>query len=101
MAVMEGITNTLPRIAVLGGTGKEGPGLAMRWAYAGYPVIIGSRLEEKAGNTASELNAALGIDTIIGLQNNHAAREADILSGKVKSKIVTSPLIPILKETIP
>ena len=32
--------NRLPTIAVLGGTGKEGPGLAMRWVHAGYPVII-------------------------------------------------------------
>ena len=37
-----------PVIGILGGTGKEGPGLAMRWAKAGYPIIIGSRKEEKA-----------------------------------------------------
>ena len=35
-------------IAILGGTGKEGPGLALRWANAGYRIIIGSRQEEKA-----------------------------------------------------
>ena len=29
-----------PTIAVLGGTGKEGSGLALRWAHAGYPVLI-------------------------------------------------------------
>ena len=67
-----------PTVAVLGGTGKEGPGLAMRWANAGYPVIIGSRQTEKAERIANELNAKLGIDTIRGLQNNEAARQADI-----------------------
>ena len=36
-----------PIIAVLGGTGNEGPGLAMRWANAGYKIIIGSRQKEK------------------------------------------------------
>jgi predicted dinucleotide-binding enzyme len=35
-------------LAVLGGTGKEGPGLAFRWARAGYHVLIGSRTLEKA-----------------------------------------------------
>ena len=35
-------------IAVLGGTGKEGKGLAYRWAKAGYRVLIGSRTEEKS-----------------------------------------------------
>ena len=50
---------TKPTIAVLGGTGKEGPGLALRWAYADYPIIIGSRQAEKAQATADELNAKL------------------------------------------
>ena len=41
-------TNLLLSIAVLGGTGKEGKGLAYRWARAGYHVRIGSRTAEKA-----------------------------------------------------
>ena len=69
---------SLPTIALLGGTGKEGPGLAMRWAKVGYPIIIGSRQLEKAQNIASELNKKLGISTIIGLQNDEAARKSDI-----------------------
>jgi NADPH-dependent F420 reductase len=69
---------SLPTIAILGGTGKEGPGLALRWATAGYPVIIGSRQTEKAQKTASELNDKLNIDTIRGYQNSVAARSADI-----------------------
>jgi len=68
----------LPTIAILGGTGKEGPGLALRWAKAGYPIIIGSRQTEKALATAAELNAQLNIDSIQGMENNLAARMADI-----------------------
>jgi NADPH-dependent F420 reductase len=69
---------TKPVIAVLGGTGNEGPGLALRWAKAGYKVIIGSRKNEKAAATASELNEKLGIDTITGLENSEAAKAAAI-----------------------
>jgi NADPH-dependent F420 reductase len=67
-----------PVLAVLGGTGKEGPGLALRWANAGYKVIIGSRQLERAQATANELNETLGIGTIEGMPNQDAARAADI-----------------------
>lgn len=69
---------TLPTIAILGGTGKEGPGLAMRWVKQGYPIIIGSRKAEKAERIAAEINNQLGIDSIRGLENGPAARSADI-----------------------
>ena len=39
---------TNPTLAVIGGTGEEGSGLALRWAAAGYPVLIGSRSRERA-----------------------------------------------------
>ena len=68
----------LPTIAILGGTGKEGPGLALRWASAGYPIIIGSRQLEKAEAIAAELNLRLGITSIRGLENGQAARLADL-----------------------
>jgi NADPH-dependent F420 reductase len=67
-----------PVIAILGGTGKEGPGLALRWASAGYQIIIGSRQAEKALGVVQELNQQLGIDTILGMENGEAARRADI-----------------------
>ncbi|MEN8171289.1 MAG: NADPH-dependent F420 reductase [Chloroflexota bacterium] len=72
------MTMKKPIVAVLGGTGKEGPGLALRWANAGYQIIIGSRQKEKADITAAELNLTLGIDTITGMENDAAARAADI-----------------------
>lgn len=67
-----------PTIAILGGTGKQGPGLAMRWVHAGYTVIIGSRQAEKAEATAIQLNQDLGVDTVTGLANDDAARTGDI-----------------------
>lgn len=70
--------DSLPIIAILGGTGKEGPGLALRWAHLGYQVIIGSRKQDKAEATAKKLNEQLGIDTITGFENGKAARKADI-----------------------
>lgn len=68
----------LPTLAILGGTGKEGPGLALRWAAIGYKIIIGSRHTEKAQATATQLNQQLGIDTIIGLENTDAIHNANI-----------------------
>ena len=66
------------KIAILGGTGDQGPGLALRWALAGEEVIIGSRAKEKAEKVAAELNAELGAAKIRGLDNVQAAAEADI-----------------------
>lgn len=70
--------NSIQTIAILGGTGKEGPGLALRWAMAGYRIIIGSRQTEKAQVTAAQLNSQLGLSTIQGMENNQAARSADL-----------------------
>jgi len=66
-------------IAILGGTGKEGKGLAYRWAKAGYRVLIGSRTPEKAQATAQELLTRLGGEAHLeGLSNMDAAQKADI-----------------------
>lgn len=67
-----------PTIAILGGTGHEGTGLALRWASNGYQVIIGSRKEEKALKVTGELNEILGENLIRGMENGAAAQEADI-----------------------
>ena len=70
----------LPRIAVLGGTGKEGTGLAFRWAKAGYKVLIGSRTPQKAIGAAKELKNLLGGQADIeGLGNPEAAQAADLV----------------------
>lgn len=66
------------KIAVIGGTGKEGSGLALRWAHAGHEVIIGSRDPEKAQRVAEELNLALGESRIAGMDNHTAAQQAEV-----------------------
>jgi NADPH-dependent F420 reductase len=70
---------TQVKIAVLGGTGKEGSGLALRWAAAGFNVTIGSRELEKAQRAAVELNMVIGQDIVRGMTNRDAAAQADIV----------------------
>ena len=53
-------------ICVVGGTGPEGSGLALRWANSGHDVTIGSRDEQKAVAVAKELNSILGADLVKG-----------------------------------
>jgi NADPH-dependent F420 reductase len=103
------------KIAVLGGTGKEGKGLAYRWAKAGLDVVIGSRSIEKAQIAASELNEKLQDKQlfITGMENKQAAAWCDLavltvpyaaqlatlesiredISGKILIS-VTVPLVP-------
>jgi len=73
-------TNTPRTIAILGGTGKEGKGLAFRWAQAGHSIIIGSRTPEKAIVAVDEVNELIGKPVILkGTDNNSAARDAEIV----------------------
>jgi 8-hydroxy-5-deazaflavin:NADPH oxidoreductase len=65
-------------IAVLGGTGHEGRGLAMRWAAAGHPVIIGSRDAERARAAAEALMGQAAGSSITGTDNRTAAERCDI-----------------------
>jgi len=67
-------------VAVLGGTGKEGKGLAYRWARAGYAVLIGSRSSAKAVTAASEILELLdGSGSVVGTSNQEAAQQANIV----------------------
>lgn len=113
-------TQLLLSIAVLGGTGKEGKGLAYRWARAGYHVFIGSRAEEKAIAAANEIREMLGEGTsVIGMDNLRAAKEANFVvltvpysahrdtletvKDELKGKIlidVTVPLVPPKVATV-
>jgi NADPH-dependent F420 reductase len=77
---MEEKSPLLLTIAVLGGTGKEGKGLAYRWAKAGYKVLIGSRSSEKAVHVASEIMELLeGSSSVVGTTNQEAAEQANII----------------------
>ncbi len=73
-------TQTIHTIAIAGGTGKEGKGLAYRWVKAGYRVIIGSRQLEKAQAAAADLNDLFdGSVKVQGMENIDAAKEADLV----------------------
>lgn len=67
------------RIAVLGGTGAQGSGLAARWAHAGHEVVIGSRDADKARIMADEWNARLGIGRLSGASMQAAAEAGEIV----------------------
>jgi NADPH-dependent F420 reductase len=100
-------------IAIVGGTGAEGSGLALRWANAGHQVIIGSRDPAKAQALADEFNERLGTKKLSGAASEKAVESADIvvltvpyasqlemvraLRTKLQGKIlvdVTVPLVP-------
>jgi len=66
-------------IAVLGGTGQEGSGLALRWANAGHRVIIGSRDGAKASVAAMKMKERLPNANISGSSNSEAAAAAEIV----------------------
>jgi NADPH-dependent F420 reductase len=74
-----------PIIAILGGTGDLGTGLARRWAQAGYTVIIGSRTQEKAEAAVADLSKVMserGVKDISvrAMDNLSAAQAASIVA---------------------
>lgn len=105
----------LPVLAVLGGTGKEGGGLAFRWAHAGYRVLVGSRDAERARAGAAELTDSLvraraGRSTaggeatrIEGLSHHDAVERADIVVLAVPyaaQQTLADELAPVLQGRI-
>ena len=112
--------SNLLTIAILGGTGKEGKGLAYRWAKAGYQIHIGSRNAEKATVAANEIREMLGEESSVsGMSNLEAAHDASIVvltvpyaahretlesvKDELKGKIlvdVTVPLVPPKVSTV-
>lgn len=68
-----------PVIAVLGASGDLGGGLALRWAMAGYEVIIGSRTKEKARAAAAQLNERGPEHSVMGMSNIEAAAAGEIV----------------------
>lgn len=75
------------KIAVIGGTGPQGRGLAMRWAQAGHEVVVGSRKPGRAADIAADLNERVGaVDhAIVGLGN------ADAVAAVPEMVVVTVP----------
>jgi 8-hydroxy-5-deazaflavin:NADPH oxidoreductase len=86
-----------PTLAIIGGTGTLGSGLARRLAAAGYAIVLGSRSAEKAAEAARALSAPAGEAAPRGAGNAEAAKDADIV-------IVTVPWASqaaILEEIAP
>ena len=78
-------TENAPVLAILGGTGDLGTGLARRWAQAGYRVIIGSRTLEKAEAAVADLREVMadrGVSAVAveAMANLDAATAADIVT---------------------
>lgn len=106
--------DSIKKIGIIGGTGKEGKGLAYRWSLAGYEILIGSRQIEKAQSAANDVLSMLKQDAkVTGLINSDVAETADLvvltvpyaahksmlesLKPHLKNKIlidVTVPLVP-------
>ena len=100
-----------PVIAILGGTGDLGSGLAKRWIAAGYPVIIGSRSADKARSFAAELGGGARGDDQVGaakaaeivvLAVPFGSHEATLLEVKdaVQGKIVVDAAVPLVPPKV-
>jgi NADPH-dependent F420 reductase len=66
-------------IAVIGGTGPQGKGLAYRWASHGHRVVLGSRSAERATDAAGEITARVPSAFVTGASNAEAAAGADVV----------------------
>jgi 8-hydroxy-5-deazaflavin:NADPH oxidoreductase len=67
-------------IAIIGGTGPAGTGLALRWAKAGETVIIGSRDADRAQQTAAAIRERVGSNAqVSGMENSAACAASDLL----------------------
>ncbi len=73
------VTNPNPSLAIIGGTGKEGSAIAMRFAKAGVRTIIGSRDAAKAQNMANIINSKFSIKNVEGFTNRDATSKADVV----------------------
>jgi len=97
-------TENLPVLAILGGTGDLGTGLARRWAQVGYEVIIGSRTQEKAEAAVADLREVMaerGVAEISvrAMENLAAAKAADIVTLTVPFSHQASTL-ELVKEAL-
>ena len=105
-------------IGIIGGTGKEGKGLAYRWVQAGHHVIIGSRQAEKAQGAVDELKALLDDSgaRLEGMENSAAVAACEIavvtvpysahrptlegLKDVLDGKIVVDVVVPIVPPKV-
>jgi hypothetical protein len=105
-----------PTLAIIGGTGALGSGLAKRWAAAGYPVVLGSRTRDKAEAAARAIKTGNGAPPVRGEDNAAAARAGDIvviavpfsshdaildeIKDAVAGKIVVDAVVPLVPPKV-
>jgi predicted dinucleotide-binding enzyme len=82
-------------IAVIGGTGKEGKGLAFRWAKAGQHIVIGSRDAERASLAAEEIQARLGGKAAIQGRTN-----LESIKAAMGGKILLDATVPLVRGKV-
>ncbi len=83
-------------IGLIGGTGPQGQGLALRWGMVGESVIMGSRKQEKADRISQEVNTKLGKDLVVPMTNEACVQEADIILITVPFEYAVKTLEPLL-----
>ena len=88
-------------IAILGGTGDQGLGLALRFARAGRPVVIGSRKAERAEQAAEEVKAAVPDADVSGFDNAEATRRARIVINSVPFEHTAGTVKGLKEELAP
>jgi 8-hydroxy-5-deazaflavin:NADPH oxidoreductase len=85
------------RVAVVGGTGKEGRGMALRWAKAGHTVFVGSREADRAQTAAAEMSTEVG-KSLQGGSNTQAIQASEIVVLSVPYSAHTSTLEALKAE---
>jgi len=83
-------------IGLIGGTGPQGQGLALRWGMAGESVIMGSRKQEKADTISEGVNSNLNKDLVVPMTNEACVQEADIVLITVPFEHAVKTLEPLL-----
>ncbi|UCG01168.1 MAG: NADPH-dependent F420 reductase [Candidatus Heimdallarchaeota archaeon] len=84
-------------IGMIGGTGPQGQGLALRWGMAGESVIMGSRQQEKADRISAEVNEKLGKDLVIPRTNEACVKESDIILCTTPFDYIVKTITPFIK----
>src|SRR5207249_6020942 len=89
------VMNIANPISILGGTGDQGLGLALRWAQAGCSIIIGSRDKARAESAAEQVRTRVGpAAQVSGMENPDAVRVSTI----IVLAVPFSAQIPTLKS---
>ena len=110
------MTSVKRHIAVIGGTGALGGGLALRWAEAGHKIVIGSRSAGRACDAAAEIRRSTSNESVSGESNQAAAAAADVvvltvpfahhrstlaeITDAVQGKLVVDTTVPLVPPKV-